>query len=345
MGAQQQLEAVLDGWASGKSERADVAAAIRAIASAAVDLSKIIGRGGLDGDLAASSGGGGGVAGDTQKALDVTANDILVAALAKAPVRRMLSEEMDAPHVLDGAAPLDVAVDPVDGSSNIETTAPIGTIFSIFPTSDGAPAHTGSAQLAAGYVIYGAQTALVMTVGDGTHLFTLDRAAGQFLLTQERLAIPKTTREVAINASNRRHWDQTVRHYWDDCLAGAEGPRGDDFNMRWIASMVAEAHRILVRGGIYLYPADSRKGYGTGRLRLLYEAHPIAFLVEQAGGAASDGETRILDLAAAGVHQRTPLIFGSADEVALVHSYIARATMGGLQSPLFRTQGRGLFAG
>lgn len=342
--AHEKLEAVLDGWASGKADRGDVAAAIRAIAAAAVDLSRIIGRGGLDGNLAASSGGG--VAGDTQKALDVTANDILVAALSKAPVRRMLSEEMDAPHVLDANARIDVAIDPVDGSSNIETTAPIGTIFSIFPAAgDAAPSHTGSAQLAAGYVIYGAQTALVMTVGDGTHLFTLDRTAGQFLLTQERLTIPKTTREVAINASNRRHWDQTIRNYWDDCLAGAEGPRGDDFNMRWIASMVAEAHRILVRGGIYLYPADSRKGYGTGRLRLLYEAHPIAFLVEQAGGAASDGETRILDLAAASVHQRTPLIFGSADEVALVQSYIARATMGGLQSPLFRTQGRGLFAG
>lgn len=342
--AHEKLEAVLGGGASGKSERTDVAAAIRAIASAAVDLSRIIGRGGLDGNLAASSGGG--VAGDTQKALDVSANDILVAALAKAPVRRMLSEEMDAPHVLDANARLDVAIDPVDGSSNIETTAPIGTIFSIFPAAgDAAPSHKGSAQLAAGYVIYGAQTALVMTVGDGTHLFTLDRATGEFLLTHERLAIPRTTREVAINASNRRHWDQTIRHYWDDCLAGAEGPRGDDFNMRWIASMVAEAHRILARGGIYLYPADSRKGYGTGRLRLLYEAHPIAFLIEQAGGAASDGETRILDLAAASVHQRTPLIFGSADEVALVHSYIARATMGGLQSPLFRTQGRGLFAG
>lgn len=342
--AHEKLDAVLDDWASGKADRGDVAGAIRAIAAAAVDLSRIIGRGGLDGNLAASSGGG--VAGDTQKALDVTANDILVAALAKAPVRRMLSEEMDDPHVLDATARLDVAIDPVDGSSNIETTAPIGTIFSIFPSAgDAAPSHKGSAQLAAGYVIYGAQTALVMTVGDGAQLFTLDRATGEFLRTQERLTIPKTTREVAINASNRRHWDQTIRHYWDDCLAGAEGPRGDDFNMRWIASMVAEAHRILVRGGIYLYPADSRKGYGTGRLRLLYEAHPIAFLVEQAGGAASDGETRILDLAAASVHQRTPLIFGSADEVALVHSYIARATMGGLQSPLFRTQGRGLFAG
>jgi fructose-1,6-bisphosphatase I len=241
-----------------------------------------------------------------------------------------------------------VAIDPLDGSSNIDANVSIGTIFSVLPAPTGASSidaraflQPGTNQLAAGYALYGPQTMLVLTLGAGTHVFTLDRTRDTFRLTAAHLSIPPVTREFAINASNQRHWDEPIRIYVDDCLRGAEGPRGQDFNMRWIASMVAEAHRVLTRGGIYLYPADGRYGYSRGRLRLLYEASPIASLIEQAGGAASTGHGRILELEPRSLHERVPLLFGSREEVARLDRYHLDPHPIGERSPLFGR--RGLF--
>lgn len=287
-------------------------------------------------------------AGEVQKALDVIANDLVIAALASAPVAAVVSEELDHAVELNPGAPLLVAVDPLDGSSNIDTNVSIGTIFSVQPAPlDGTPPdipaflQPGVRQLAAGYALYGPHTAFVITVGAGTHVFTLDRITGDFRLTAESVRVPPKTREFAINLSNHRHWDEPIRIYVDDCLKGTEGPRGEDFNMRWIASMVAEAHRVLTRGGIYLYPGDMRDGYQRGRLRLIYEANPIAWLIEQAGGAASTGIERILEIVPATVHQRVPLLFGSRDEVARLDRYHLDPYPIGERSPLFAR--RGLF--
>jgi fructose-1,6-bisphosphatase I len=198
----------------------------------------------------------------------------------------------------------------------------VGTIFAIFPVSKNKSPFTaqGSAQLAAGFVVYGPQTSLVLTLGDGVDIFTLDRASGSYLRIRRRVQIAAECAEYAINGSNHRHWEPPVRAYVEQCQAGVDGPRGKDFNTRWIAAMVAEAYRILIRGGVFLYPSDARKGYGDGRLRLLYEAHPIAFIMEQAGGAASTGRGRILDVAASAIHQRVPLIMGSAGEVRRIEA-------------------------
>ena len=241
-----------------------------------------------------------------------------------------------------------MAIDPLDGSSNIDTNVSVGTIFSILPLREGADvppeAHffqPGTRQLAAGYIIYGPQTSMVLTVGAGTHIFTLDPTDRKYKLTSANLQIPADTREFAINASNYRHWDTGIRQYIDTCIEGAPGPRKKNFNTRWIGSMVAECHRILMRGGIYLYPGDSREGYAEGRLRLIYEGNPIAFLMEQAGGAASTGQTRILDLEPTAIHQRIPLIFGSAEEVATVEGYHGISEASADRSPLFAQ--RGLF--
>jgi fructose-1,6-bisphosphatase I len=239
-------------------------------------------------------------------------------------------------------------MDPLDGSSNIDTNVSIGTIFSILPGLGGADfddaasfLQSGRAQLAAGFFIYGPQLALVLTLGAGTHVFVFSPRAGKFLHAYEQVAIPPTTQEFAINASNYRHWDGAVRHYVDDCMQGAEGPHGRDFNMRWIASLVADAYRIFIRGGVYLYPGDRRRGYAHGRLRLVYEANPIALLAEQAGGLATDGVQPILDIVPQGLHQRVPLIFGSRSEVLQIRSYHEEPDAVGVRSPLFGS--RGLF--
>jgi fructose-1,6-bisphosphatase I len=207
---------------------------------------------------------------------------------------------------------------------------------------DAAFLRPGTAQLAAGFVVYGPQTALVLTLRAGTHVFTLDRRTNTFVLTRADVRIPAGRREYAINASNYRHWDEPVRAYVDDCIAGADGPRGTDFNMRWIASLVAEAFRILARGGIFLYPSDARPGYERGWLRLVYEANPLALVVEEAGGAATDGENRILEISPTALHQRVPLVFGCRHKVERVAEYYAgRLPSPGERSPLFGR--RGLF--
>jgi fructose-1,6-bisphosphatase I len=340
------LEQHMANWAGQDLRRMEVATTIQAIAGACRSISQLIGAGALAGALGETRGHHG--AGDTQKALDVIANDMIAAALMGTPVAAMISEELDGTVVLNPGRPLLLATDPLDGSSNIDANVSIGTIFSVLPApSDGSVPEVqaflqpGVKQLAAGYALYGPHTAFVLTVGDGTHVFTLDRASGEFRLTAENVRVPPKTREFAINASNHRHWDEPIRIYIDDCLKGTEGPRGADFNMRWIASMVAEAHRVLNRGGIYLYPSDLRDGYQHGRLRLTYEANPIAWLIEQAGGAASTGTERILEIVPVSIHQRVPLLFGSRDEVARLDRYHLDPYPLGERSPLFGR--RGLF--
>ena len=261
--------------------------------------------------------------GDTQKALDVIADQAFREALGQA-VRWYASEEQESIVPRNPAATLAVAIDPLDGSSNIDANLSVGTIFSIYEaaaTAEASILRPGREQLAAGYVIYGPQTAMVLAAEGGAALFLLDRGRAAFVATGLVPAIAPSASEFAINASNYRHWPKPVRAYIDDCLSGATGPRGKDFNMRWIASLVAEAHRILMRGGIFLYPADARPGYARGRLRLVYECAPIAFIVERAGGRATDGVNPILDKVPASLHERTPFVFGSAEKVARVAAY------------------------
>ncbi|MDB5396812.1 MAG: inositol phosphatase/fructose6-bisphosphatase [Rhodospirillales bacterium] len=316
-----------------------VAQIVSAIAAVSLTLRDLVAAGPLVGNLAAVRHEGS--AGDPQKELDVRANELILEALASSPVAAVASEEMDEPAINDWHAPFAVAIDPIDGSSNIDTNAPIGTIFSVLPTvphiekDPCAPFLQSGPPLAAGFFVYGPQTVLVLTLGRGTQIFTHDRSSGQFIMTTRHAWIPPRTREYAINGSNYRHWDDAVRLYVNDCVDGTAGPRGMDFNTRWIASLVAEAFRIMIRGGIYLYPGDARPGYGRGRLRMVYEANPIAWIIEQAGGAATDGKRRILDLSPATLHERVPLVFGSIEEVELLARYHTHPDSHGVRSPLF----------
>lgn len=318
-----------------------VATAIDAIATGCIEIARLTRAGpdSNDGPRALGTNADG----DVQKDLDVRADEIIRRALRSASIAAFASEEASKPEFFDSASRLCVAVDPLDGSSNIEVNMTVGTIFSITP----APAESsvafkgkGTEQIAAGFAVYGPQTTLVLSLGDGVDIFTLDPLAATFELTRSKVRIPVGATEFAINASNRRHWDSPVRDFIDEYLAGAEGPLNRDFNMRWIGSLVAEVYRILTRGGVFLYPADTRQGYGDGRLRLVYEAHPMAFIVEQAGGAASDGRTRILDLAPESLHQRVPLILGSTEHVRRAEQFYATPEMGSRTSaPLFAHRG------
>ena len=286
---------------------------IAAIAAASIDLSSLI----ADGPLAGIVGRNGGINpdGDQQKDMDVVADEMMRSALRHAPVAAVLSEEVALPETLNPDAPLCVAIDPLDGSANLDNNISIGTIFSIRPRGNDILStffEPGTAQCAAGFIVYGPQTTLVLALNARVDIFILDRRAQQFRLTAKGVQIAPDTPEFAINASNQRHWHGPVRAYIDECLAGINGDRGADFNMRWIGSLVAESLRILVRGGVFLYPADARAGYREGRLRLLYEAHPMALVMEWAGGAATTGRRRILELGAKTPHQRVPLIMGSA---------------------------------
>ncbi|MDD2877163.1 MAG: class 1 fructose-bisphosphatase [Acidiphilium sp.] len=341
MADQLRLDSYLDFAAGRSTQMVAVCQTVHAIAAAGRQISRILARGPLAGNLGTIVGDS--IDGDGQKALDAMTHTILREALARAPVSVFASEEADKPEVLDEFAPLAVAVDPLDGSSNIDTLAPIGTIFSVMPggtcinDDPAAPfLQPGRNQMAAGFLIYGPRTALVLTLGAGTRIFTLDPDSGAFIATHGEVVVPHTTREYAINGSNLRHWDPEIHDYILELKKGRNGPRGEDFNTRWLASMVGDAFRILSRGGIYLYPADQRRGYREGRLRLIYEANPIAMIMEQAGAAATDGQTPILDLVPTAIHQRCPLVFGSADEVGRV----ADAYRGGgaSSSPLFKTR-------
>ena len=269
------------------------------------------------------------VQGEIQKKLDVISNEVLIEANEwGGHLAAMASEEMDSIHVVPNRYPQGeymLLFDPLDGSSNIDVNVSIGTIFSVLRKIGHGRGVTeedflqpGKQQAAAGYCVYGPQTTLVLTVGNGVAMFTLDRETGSWLLTQHETKIPEDTQEFAINMSNMRHWAPPVKRYIDECLAGREGPRGKDFNMRWVASMVADVHRILTRGGVFLYPWDQREPDKPGKLRLMYEANPMAFIVEQAGGAATNGHDRILDLTPKKLHERVSVVLGSKHEVQRV---------------------------
>ena len=323
---------------------APVATVVSEIAAAAIDMAELISLGCLAGEAGAAVGSLN-HDGDVQKNLDVLANDLFVNALRRAPVAAVLSEELHEPLSLLDAAPLAVAIDPLDGSSNIDANVSIGTIFSILPSLpevDDPKLHflqPGRAQLAAGFLIYGPQTALVLALAEKTRIFILDRRKGRFLEATEAALISKETSEYAINASNYRHWGPSIQAFIDDCVKGLEGPLRRNHNMRWIASLVAEAYRILNRGGVFLYPGDMRAGYSAGRLRLIYEANPIALITEYAGGAATDSVRSILSLVPTDVHVRTPLIFGSADIVTLITRYHTDPQFSAERSPLFGRRG------
>jgi len=295
------------------ADRQPVAAAVAALAAVAADLSAMIRRADATAQLGAVRGSAN-ADGDDQKKLDVLADEMIASALANcAGVAAYLSEERDSAMGLDDGGDVIVASDPLDGSSNIDTNVSIGTIFSILPAAGG-HLQPGRNQLASGIFVYGPQTTLLVTFGDGVFAFQLaeDR---EFYDMGWQVQIPPETSEFAINASNSRHWRAPVSRYITDCLAGVGGPRQRNFNMRWVGSLVADGWRIFRRGGIFLYPADARKGYETGRLRLVYEANPMAMLVSQAGGRASDGQQEILAITPTSLHQRVPLVFGSANEV------------------------------
>ena len=304
------------------------------VASSCKQISLAVNKGALAGVL--GSAGSENVQGEVQKKLDVIANEVVIEANEWGGyLAAMASEEMEEILPVSGQYPKGehlLMFDPLDGSSNIDVNVSIGTIFSVFKKPEGSTEATeqdflqpGTRQVAAGYCIYGPQTTLVLTVGDGVAMFTLDRETGTFILTQENVRIPEDTKEFAINMSNMRHWAPPVRRYIDECLQGQEGPRGKDFNMRWIASMVADVHRILTRGGVFMYPWDKREPNKPGKLRLLYEANPMSWLVEQAGGAAHNGQQRILDIRPQGLHERVSVILGSKNEVDRVLQYHQQA--------------------
>ena len=303
---------------------------LEVVARACKRIGYAVSRGAIDGVLGEA--GSSNVQGEAQKKLDVIANEALLEANEwGGNLAAMASEEMDHPYTIPHRYPKGeflLLFDPLDGSSNIDVNVSIGTIFSVLrlPEGVGEPqeAHflqPGTKQVAAGYAVYGPSTLLVLTVGDGVACFTLDKEIGSWWLTTERMQVPEKTREFAINASNARHWQAPVKRYVDELLAGRDGPRGVDFNMRWVASMVADVHRVLCRGGIFMYPRDNRDPDKPGKLRLLYEANPMSFLVEQAGGAATNGTQRIMDVVPSTLHERVAVILGSKSEVERVTAY------------------------
>ncbi|MFC4276961.1 class 1 fructose-bisphosphatase [Achromobacter aloeverae] len=305
---------------------------IEVVARACKAISHAVSKGALGGVL--GSLGTENVQGEVQKKLDVMSNEILLEANEwGGHLAAMASEEMETIHPIPNRYPKGeylLLFDPLDGSSNIDVNVSIGTIFSVLRAHHDTPGQPvgeqdfmqpGNKQVASGYAVYGPQTMLVITVGNGVAGFTLDREMGSWVLTHEDMRIPEDTKEFAINMSNMRHWAPPVKHYIDDCLAGKTGPRGKDFNMRWVASMVADVHRILTRGGIFMYPWDSREPNKPGKLRLMYEANPMSLLIEQAGGAAIDGTQRILDIQPMQLHQRVSVILGSKNEVETVARY------------------------
>lgn len=305
---------------------------IEVVARACKAIGHAVGKGALGGVLGSLESEN--VQGEVQKKLDVMSNDILLEANEwGGHLAAMASEEMETIHPIPNRYPKGeylLLFDPLDGSSNIDVNVSIGTIFSVLkaPQKEGGQAVTeadflqpGSSQVVAGYAVYGPQTMLVLTVGAGVAVFTLDREQGAWVLTNDNLQIPADTKEFSINMSNMRHWDTPVKRYIDDCLAGEEGPLAKNYNMRWIASMVADVHRLLTRGGIFMYPWDKREPNKPGKLRLMYEANPMSFIVEQAGGRAITGTERILDIQPDQLHQRVSVVLGSRNEVDRVKSY------------------------
>ncbi|GGJ99538.1 class 1 fructose-bisphosphatase [Pseudomonas matsuisoli] len=313
---------------------ADLRFLIEVVARACKEISHAVSKGALGGVLGSTETEN--VQGEVQKKLDVLSNEILLEANEwGGTLAAMASEEMDEPYQIPGRYPKGaylLTFDPLDGSSNIDVNVSVGTIFSVmrcpgecFSQNDSlgeeAFLQPGTQQVAAGYAVYGPQTMLVLTLGEGVIGFTLDREMGSFVLTHDNIRVPESTAEFAINMSNQRHWEAPVQRYVDELLAGKEGPLGKNYNMRWIASMVADVHRILTRGGVFMYPRDKRDPSKPGKLRLMYEANPMAMIIEQAGGVATDGTQRILDIQPTALHQRVPVFLGSKEEVDRVTGY------------------------
>lgn len=313
-----------------KGASGDFTALINDVAVACKIISNAVNKGALVGVL--GSAGTENVQGEAQKKLDVISNEVMLRCNEwTGHFAGLASEEMDDPYTIPDRYPRGkylMLFDPLDGSSNIDVNISVGTIFSILRAPGGKKDVTtadflqpGTQQVCAGYALYGPSTMLVLTTGDGVNGFTLDRNIGEFILTHPNMSIPADTKEFAINMSNMRFWEKPVKRYIDECLAGKAGSRGKDFNMRWVASMVAEVHRILTRGGVFMYPKDTKDPSKGGKLRLMYEANPMAMIVEQAGGACTTGRQRMLDIKPEDLHQRVPVILGSKNEVDLVTKY------------------------
>ncbi|MCC7006945.1 MAG: class 1 fructose-bisphosphatase [Ottowia sp.] len=309
---------------------ADLRLLLEVVSRACKAIANAVNKGALAGVLGSAESGN--IQGEKQQKLDLIANEVLLDANELGGnLAAMASEEMDSFYEIPHRYPMGeylLLFDPLDGSSNVDVNVSIGTIFSVLKKPLGSDAvseadflQSGQHQVAAGYAVYGPQTTLVLTVGNGVQCFTLDREAGSFVLTQKNVRIPEDTQEFAINMSNMRHWDQPIKRYINECLAGEEGPRQKNFNMRWVASMVADVQRILTRGGIFMYPWDKRTPDRAGKLRLLYEANPMSLLIEQAGGLATTGQERILDVVPHALHQRISVILGSKNEVTRVARY------------------------
>ena len=320
------------------------------VVSACKQIAHDVNKGALIGVL--GSAGSENVQGETQKKLDIITNEVFIKANEwSGHLAAMASEEMDDIYPISAKYPKGkylITFDPLDGSSNIDVNISVGTIFSILRCPEGVTNPTaadfmqpGTKQVCAGYALYGPNTMMVITTGHGVNGFTLDRDVGDFFLTHPNMTIPEDTAEFAINMSNQRYWEKPVQRYIDECMKGKDGGREKNFNMRWVASMVAEVHRILTRGGIYLYPGDRRKGFHQGRIRLMYEANPLSWIVEQAGGRATTGRDRVLDVVPVALHQKTPLICGSREEVDRVMRIYSGQEFKGDRSPLFGR--RGLF--
>lgn len=298
-----------------------------AVVNTCSNLSHEVAQGALIGLL--GSAGTGNVQGEVQQKLDIIANDLLIEGVQTCKsLAGLASEEMELPLSVQGTGDYLLLFDPLDGSSNIDVNVSIGTIFSVLQKQDPtAPLQTsdfllsGRHQVAAGYVVYGPQTTMALTLGDGVVMFTLNRVTGEFLLIKDAVIIAHSTKEFAINMSNMRHWADPVRRYVDECLAGTSGVREKDFNMRWIASMVADVHRVLSRGGVFMYPWDQREPHKPGKLRLMYEANPMSFLVEQAGGASTNGTELIMDLQPTDLHERVSVMLGSKEEINRLQHY------------------------
>ena len=348
MGEALSLDDFLVDWAQDAGRDPDLAKAVHALAAGCRAIGERVARGALSGgfdvtcrEIPLS---------ESDPDVDRQAHETFLGGLQGAPIGAVISPVVEEPVVLDVRSSLIAVVSPLDGSASIDTNAAVGTVFAILRRlSNGSGGgdltasylQPGNNLLAAGFVVYGPRTALVLTLGDGTHAFTLDANDHQFLMSAKNVKLPATGREYAINAANYRHWNNAIQTYVDDCLDGSDGLRSVDFNMRWIGSPVAEIYRIFTRGGIYLYPADAREGYRDGRFRLIFEASPIAMVVEQAGGAATTGLARILDLKPTSFRQRVPMILGSRAEVEYVEMLHQEPQAKNERSPLFGQ--RGLF--
>ena len=321
------MNITMQAWLNQLSDQPDMASLLQHIADAGIEISALIAQGALQGVTEKMSSTN--VQGETQMQVDIRSHDLAVAQLAQSGcVAAVLSEEVDAPVDLQRPdAPFLVAMDPLDGSSNLAINGVVGSIFSVLPNTgfahqgEQAFLQPGSQQLAAIYLMYGPATLLVLTVGQGTHVFTLDQQRCQYLLTESNLQIAADTAEFAINASNQRYWQPAMQRYVDECLQGKDGPRARDFNMRWCASMVMDVHRILSRGGVFLYPRDCKQPVRAGRLRLLYEANPMSLLVVQAGGASITGEQDVLHVQPEQCHQRVPVLLGAKNEIERLRDY------------------------